>query len=83
MTTITFDTRKAVRNLKAAGIAEAHADAIVDSMADAFGDNVATKTDIAEVKAHIARLETAMWKAGITLAGIAVFLNRVLDWLTR
>ena len=45
MTTITFDTRKAVRNLQAAGFAEAQA--------EAFTDTVATKTDITEIKADI------------------------------
>ena len=65
MTTITFDIRKAVRNLQAAGFPEAQADAIanvkadllkvalgimVDTLAEAFTDTVATKPDIVEVK---------------------------------
>ena len=54
MVTITFDTRKAVRNLQAAGFAEAQADAMVDTLAEAFTDTVATKTDIAELKAELA-----------------------------
>jgi hypothetical protein len=55
--TITFDTLKASRNLKAAGFDEPQADAIIDTFGDAFSDTVATKTDIAEVKADIAKLE--------------------------
>ncbi len=58
MTTITFDTRQAVRNLQAAGFAEAQADAVVDTLAGAFSDTVATKTDIAEVKTEIAEVKT-------------------------
>ena len=57
MTTIAFDTLKASRKLKAAGIEEAQAEAIVQSMAEAFDDSVATKADlkaaIAEVKADM------------------------------
>ena len=57
MNTVTFDTLKASRNLKAAGFDEPQADAIIDTFGDAFSDTVATKTDIAEVKADIAKLE--------------------------
>ena len=65
MNTVTFDTLKASRNLKAAGFDEPQADAIIDTFGDAFSDTVATKTDIAEVKADIAKLE------GFTKADIA------------
>jgi len=53
MTTAVFDTLKASRNLKAAGIDEAHAEAIVESMAEAFEDTVATKSDIVSVRADL------------------------------
>jgi len=71
MATITFDTREAVRNLKAAGFEELQADAVVDTLAGAFSDTVATRADmavvrgeIAEVKAEISALE-ATTKADI------------------
>ena len=54
MATITFDTRKAVRKLQAAGFPEPLADGIVDTVAEAFTDTVATKANIAEVKTDIA-----------------------------
>ena len=73
MTTITFDTRKAVRNLQAAGFAEAQADAMVDTLAEAFTNTVATKTDIAEVKADIEKLEAS------TKADIANLKAEVLE----
>ena len=57
MATITFDTRKAVRKLQAAGFPEPLADGIVDTVAEAFTDTVATKTDIAGVKIDIADLK--------------------------
>ena len=46
MTTAVFDTLKATRHLENAGIETRHAEAIVQSMAEAFEDTVATKADI-------------------------------------
>lgn len=60
MTTIAFDTRKAVRNLQAAGFSDAQADAMVDTLSAAFTETVATKTDIAEVKADIAEVKAEL-----------------------
>ncbi len=57
MATAVFDTLQASRKLQAAGISETHAVAIVSSMSEAFSDTVATRADIAEVKAEIAALE--------------------------
>lgn len=54
MATTTFDTRQAVRKLQAAGFDEAQADAVVDTLADAFSETVATKSDIADLKAEMA-----------------------------
>ncbi len=82
MAPITFDTRKVVRNLKVAGFDEVQADAIVDTVAEAFSDTVATKADIAEVqaelkatatKANVAELKADMFKVAIAIAvGIVV-----------
>ena len=58
MTTIIFDTRKAVRNLKAVGFEEPQADAIVDTLGDAFSDTIATKSDIAGVQSNIAGVQS-------------------------
>ena len=63
MTPAVFDTLKASRNLKAAGGADAQAEAIVTTMAEAFDDAVATKADISEVKAELKSMAT---KADIT-----------------
>ena len=71
MTTAVFDTLKASRKLKAAGIDEAHAEAIVQSMAEAFDDSVATKADlkaaIAEVKADMLKTAIAVVVANVSL----------------
>ena len=78
MPTLAFDTRKAVGNLKATGFEDAQADAIVDTVADAFGENVATKSDIAELKVEIATHKAEMFRAlWIQGAGI-VALTKLL-----
>ena len=42
----TFDTLTTARNLEAAGIASAHAEAIGDARRQAVGEPVATKVDL-------------------------------------
>ena len=83
MTTAIFDTLKASRKLKAAGIDEAHAEAIVQSVAEAFDDSVATKADlkieIGAVRVDIEKLEASVkgdikllkWMIGVVLACVA------------
>ncbi len=71
MTAAVFDTLKASRKLKAAGIDQAHTEAIVQSMAEAFDDSVATKADlkaaIAEVKADMLKTAIAVVVANVSL----------------
>ena len=94
MTTAVFDTLKASDNLKAAGIEAKQAEAIVHTMAGAFEDTVATKSDVVAIRAdmdklavptqaNIAVLRADIWRIGISIAGGAVLLNKALDWLIR
>ena len=53
MTTAVFDTLKASDDLKAVGIEAKQAEAIVHTMAGAFEDTVATKSDLVEVKSEL------------------------------
>ena len=53
MTALAFDTHKAVKALREAGADEALAEAVVATVGDAVGGNVATKADLAEVKAEL------------------------------
>ena len=53
MTTAVFDTLKASDTLKAAGMEAKQAEAIVHTMAGAFEDTVATKSDIVSVRADL------------------------------
>ena len=67
MASATFDTLHAAKALTAAGFESQQAEAITDTIRDAFTESVATKADIAEVKAEIAELKAEL-KADI--AGI-------------
>ena len=64
MTALAFDTYKAVKTLREAGADEALAEAVVATVGDAIGGNVATKADLAEVnvalKAEIAAVKTEL-----------------------
>ena len=53
MTALAFDTYKAVKSLREAGADEALAEAVVATVGDAIGGNVATKADLAEVNAAL------------------------------
>ena len=53
MATFVFDTHRAIQNLKEAGVAEAHAEAVVALFSGAFNDNVATKADVERVEQRI------------------------------
>ena len=60
MTTAVFDTLKASDTLKAAGIEAKQAEAIVHTMAGAFEDTVATKSDVVAIRADMGKLETSI-----------------------
>ena len=60
MTALAFDTHQAVKVLTAAGADEALAEAVVATVGDAVGGNVATKADLAEVKAELKSEITAV-----------------------
>ena len=72
MTAAIFDTLKAGRDLKAAGVDARQAEAIVTTMAGAFDAAVATKANLADAKADLkadiaaVRAELAGVKADLT-----------------
>ena len=57
MATTTFDTLHAAKALTAAGFEAQQAEAITDTIREAFTESVATKTDIAGLKADMAELK--------------------------
>ena len=66
MSTATFDTLTTARELEAAGVerrqAEAHAEALRRAVS-ADREQLATKADLAELRADLAGLETRMYRA--------------------
>ena len=53
----TFDTLKATKRLMAAGFDSTQAEAQAETIREALAEGVATRADLADVKADIARLE--------------------------
>ena len=93
MTTAVFDTLKASDDLKAAGIEARHAEAIVHTMAGAFEDTVATKSDVVAIRADMDKLAVsvkadiaavkaevfrALWIQGAGIVGLVVGLTKLL-----
>ena len=68
-----FDTLKAVETLREAGVEEAHAKAIANTMRDAVTEGVATKADL---RTAVAELKSDMLKAVIGIV-VAVLLANV------
>ena len=76
MAAITFDTHKFVKKLEAAGISEQQAEAISAAVQDAQESaELATKTDIRELKAEMRELELRLTiKLGfIVVAALGAF----------
>lgn len=57
MTSLAFDTLKAAKALRAAGFDDARAEAVISTVGNAIGRNVATKADIHEMKADLQAFE--------------------------
>lgn len=88
MSTLAFDTHKAVKNLRETGFEEAQAEAVVATVGAAMNESVATKTDVAELKARgdVLRAELKADMKGLELriyAAVAagVGLVKTLDFL--
>ena len=73
MATFVFDTHRAVKDLAAAGFPEAQAEALVEIVGGAMGENVATKADLDALEQRMnARL--AAQEQRLTLRFIAILL---------
>ena len=82
MSTLAFDTHKAVKSLKEAGFDDAQAEAVVATVGDAIGGNVATKVDITALKADIADLKADiyrhLWLMAAGIVGLTVTLVKLI-----
>ena len=75
-----FGTHKAVSSLTGTGIPAPQAEAIVDVTRTAITGGIATKADLAELKAEMAALETRLtWRialaSGIIIATIGALVR--------
>jgi hypothetical protein len=80
---IYFDALKYMEDLQAAGLSEQQAKGQARALQDALNQtDSATKQDIAELKAEIARLETRLTNRMIAInASFAVLIIAVLQFL--
>ena len=73
----TLDTRETVKSLTAAGFTNAQAEALtaaVERAVDFDLSNIATKTDIAEVRREMADIKVVKWVVGVGSAQVAAIL---------
>ena len=74
MTTLAFDTHKAVKALREAGFEDAQAEAVIEQMRVALGENVATKDDLEKLEL---RMTLKMYAA----VAVGVGMVKALDFL--
>ena len=93
MSTLAFDTHKAVKALKEAGFGDIQAEAVVATVGDAISGDVATKGDIAALKTDIAGFKTDikadiaefkaeiyrhLWLMAVGIVGLTVTLVKLI-----
>ena len=81
MTTLAFDTHKAVKALRDAGFSDEQAEAVTEQISVAVGENVATKSDIALVRADMEKLELRLTLKLYAAVAAGVGLVKALDFL--
>ena len=81
MTTLAFDTHRAVKALRDAGFSDEQAEAVTEQISTAIGESVATKSDIASVRADMEKLELRMTLKLYAAVAAGVGLVKVLDFL--
>ena len=81
MTTLAFDTHKAVKALRDAGFNDAQAEAVTEQISTAVSENIATKSDITLVRADMEKLELRMTLKLYAAVAAGVGLVKVLDFL--
>ncbi len=94
MSTLVFDTHKAFKTLQEAGANERLAEAVVATVGDAMGENMATKADLAALRSDLAalrsdlqsdiaaleaRLYRHLWIMAIGIVSLTVALVKVLS----
>ena len=81
MPSLAFDTHAAVKRLQDTGADERLAEAVVTTLGAAVSEHVATKTNVADLKTAIEKLELRMTIKLYAAVGIGVGLIKALDYL--
>ncbi len=81
MTALAFDTHRAVKALRDAGFSDEQAEAVTEQISVAIGENVATKSDIALVRADMEKLELRLTLKLFAAVAGGVGLVKALDFL--
>lgn len=80
--TLRIDTLKFVRKLTEAGMDRRQAEAIVDGLSEADTSELATKTDIAELRVEMRDMKAEIFRAMLiqagTIVGLTVALTKLL-----
>jgi ABC-type sulfate transport system substrate-binding protein len=80
--TLRIDTLKFVRKLTEAGMDRRQAEAIVDGLSEADTSELATKTDIAELRVEMREMKAEIFRAMLiqagTIVGLTVALTKLL-----
>ena len=81
--TVMFDTLKLAKDLRdEAGFPQQQAEGLAKALSKASADNLATKTDIAEVRAEIQQMKAELLKWFIALlSGQAIFIITMIKLL--
>ena len=80
MPSVAFDTHEAVKRLLHAGADERLAEAVVATVGGAISDQVATKSDLAELRTHIEKFELRMTNNLYAASAASVALIKALDF---
>ena len=91
MSTLAFDTHKAIKVPKDAGFKETQAEATVSTIGETIGESVAAKEHItagisyftAEIAAFEARLYRYLWLMAAGIVGVTVTLVKLIPWSRR
>ena len=81
MTTLAFDTHRAVKALRDAGFSDEQAEAVTEQISVATGEDVTTKSDIALVRVDMEKLELRLTLKLYAAVAAGVGLVKALDFL--
>ena len=83
MAALAFDTLKAAKALRAAGFDDAQAEAVIATVGDAVGGNVATKADLQALELRITHqfesLYKHLWAMSAGIVATVVALMKLLS----